>query len=87
MLKNYLKNVALLILNIPFSIGLLILLERRMQFDTPGYWLAKHVFGAGLGKDFGPMAWTSLGIDFVLCFVLVWMVSLLFRKLIHEVER
>ena len=87
MLKNYLKTVALLILNIPFSIGLLIILEKRLEFDTPGYWLAKSVFVMGRGKDFGPMAWTSLGIDFVLCFAAVWMISLLFLKLIHEVER
>lgn len=87
MLKNYLKNFALLILNIPFSIGLLIILERRLEFDTPGYWVAQRIFAAGRGRDFGPLAWTSLGIDFVLCFALVWMVSLLFRRLIHEVER
>jgi len=81
------KKFALLILNIPFSIGLLIILEKRLEFDTPGYWVAKRVFGAGPGKDFGSMAWTSIGIDFVLCFAAVWTISLLFLRLIHEVGK
>jgi len=87
MLKNHLKTVGLLVLNIPFSIGLLVVLEQRFDFDMPGYWLAKRLFGAGPGKDFGSMAWTALGIDFALCFAVVWMISVLFLRLIHEVQR
>jgi len=44
----------------------LFILEKRLEFDTPGYWLAKRVFGVGQGKDFAPMAWASVGIDFVI---------------------
>ena len=87
MLKNCLKKVALLILNIPFSLGLLFILERRMEFCTPGFWIATHVFDARLGKHFVPWAWMGLSIDFVLCFAVVWVVYLLFLKLINEVER
>ena len=87
MQKNYLKKASLLILNIPFSLGLLFILERRIEFGTPGYWIATHVFDARLGKQFVPWAWMGLSIDFVLCFAVVWVAYLLFLKLINEVER
>jgi hypothetical protein len=87
MLKNYLKKLALLILNIPFSLGLLIILERQMEFGTPGYWIATRVFDARLRKHFVPWAWMGLSIDFVLCFAVVWVAYLLFLKLINHVER
>ena len=87
MLKKYLTKVALVIVNIPFSLGLVIILENRLTFDTPGFWVLDRVFPAVPGKDFGVRPWTGFGIDFVLCIVVVWAVYRLFRKLIHEVER
>jgi hypothetical protein len=85
--KNDLKKLALLALNVPFAVGLLVILENRMQFNTPGFWVAKRIFVTMPGKDFGPMAWAAIGIDFILCFAAVWVLSLLFLGIIHEVEK
>ena len=87
MRNNYLKKVALLTLNIPSSLGLLIILERRMEFGTPGYWIATRFFDARLRKPFVPWAWMGVSIDFVLCFAVVRVGYLLFLTLINHVER
>jgi len=87
MLKNYLTKAALVIANIPFSLGLVIILERKLQFYTPGSWVVDRISRAVQGKDFGLRAWMGFGVDYVLCFAVVWVLWLMFRSMIREVER
>lgn len=87
MVKHYLKRIASAVLCIPFSFGLLMVLERHQDFATPGYWVADRVFPPRPGIDRWLVGWVGLSIDFGLCFAVVWIAYLMFLKLIHEVEK
>jgi hypothetical protein len=76
----YLKKIVSVVGCIILSIPLTLVLERLAMFRAPGWYLAAKLFPPGPDVNIALFGYTAIGVDFLLCFAVVWILYVLFFR-------
>jgi hypothetical protein len=76
----YLGKIASVAVCTIISIPLTLVLERLAMFHAPGWYLASKLFPPGPDLNIALYGYTAIGMDFLLCFALVWIFYVLFFR-------